>query len=138
MKDCIFCKIISGEIPTHHKLYEDDETLSFLDVSPNNPGHALVISKDHFENIYSTPPEAFARMAITAQKIALAVKKGVEADGINLIMNNEPAGGQVVFHSHIHIIPRKENDGFMFWPQGKYQDGEAEIVAEKIKESLQD
>ncbi|MES3005706.1 MAG: HIT domain-containing protein [Patescibacteria group bacterium] len=78
-ENCIFCGIVAGKIPAF-KVYEDDETVAFLDISPNNHGHTLVIPKDHFENIYGTPSETLCRMIITAQKMALAIKNGVDAD----------------------------------------------------------
>jgi histidine triad (HIT) family protein len=136
MENCIFCKIVKGEIPAH-KVYEDDETLAFLDIKPVNPGHTLVIPKDHFENIYSTPDETWARMMLAAKKVALAIKNSIDPDGINIGMNNEEAAGQVIFHSHIHIMPRSKTDGLKLWPQGEYSEGEAVEVAEKIKEELE-
>jgi histidine triad (HIT) family protein len=103
--DCLFCKIINREIPADI-VYEDGNTLAFLDVKPNTPGHTLVIPKDHFENIYGIPDEALARLSISVKKVALAIKNGLDADGINIQMNNEAPAGQIVFHAHIHVIPR--------------------------------
>lgn len=119
-----------------HKLYEDTETIAFLDIAPCNPGHTVVATKDHYENIYGTPPEIFARMALTAQKISTALKNAVDAEGVNILMNNEPAAGQMVFHTHLHVIPRKKDDGIKHWPQGEYKEGEAESVAKQIKDNL--
>lgn len=133
--DCIFCKIVKGEIPSY-KVYEDDETLAFLDIAPVNPGHTLVIPKDHFENLYTLPDEALTRLMLTAKKVALGVKKGIGADGINIAMNNGKAGGQVIFHAHLHVIPRIEGDGLKLWPQKSYKEGEAESVTKKIKEAF--
>jgi len=135
MENCIFCKIVSGEIPTN-KVYEDEHTLAFLDIRPVNPGHTLVIPKDHFENIYTLPDEAMARLGLAVKKVALAVKEGVEADGININMNNEADAGQVIFHAHIHVIPRKSGDGLALWPQKDYAAGEANDVAESIKKAF--
>ncbi len=132
MENCIFCKITTNEIPAH-KVYEDEFTLAFLDIQPSHPGHTLVIPKEHFENIYVTPAETYARMSLTAQKIAVTLKQSLECDGINLIMNNDEGAGQVIFHSHIHVIPRYKDDGFTHFPQGEYKQGEAEDVLEKIK-----
>ncbi len=131
-ENCIFCKIVAGEIPAT-KIYEDDYTIAFLSTQPNNPGHALVIPKDHFENIYGLPDETLCRMIITVKKVALAIKNGINADGINLGMNNEVPAGQAIFHAHIHIIPRKENDGLISWTTKAYLPGEADEVAMKIK-----
>ncbi len=134
---CIFCKIVAGEIPAK-KVYEDDETIAFLDIQPVNPGHTLVIPKDHFENIYATPVLTWVRMQMTAQKIALAIKSSLDADGINIVMNNEAPAGQVVPHAHIHVIPRNEKDGLVHWPHSLYKDEtEAESIAEKISTELE-
>ncbi len=103
--NCVFCKIIKNEIPAV-KIYEDAETLAFLDISPDTRGHTLIIPKNHHENIYSLPVETWCLMNIVAQKIAIAVKNELSADGINIIMNNESAAHQIIFHAHIHIIPR--------------------------------
>lgn len=133
--DCIFCKIIDGEIPAH-KVYEDDFTFAFLDINPNNHGHTLVIPKDHFENIYGLPDETLCRLMITVKKIALAVKNGMDADGVNIGMNNESAAGQLVNHAHVHIIPRFVNDGLIHWAAKTYLPGEAETAAKKIQFAL--
>lgn len=134
-ENCIFCKIVAGNIPSQ-KVYEDNETMAFLDINPNNHGHTLVIPKDHFENIYGTPSETLCRMIMTVQKMAIAVKNGVSADGINISMNNESAAGQDVFHAHIHIIPRFNEDGYKHWPHKPYKEGEMESTAEKIRKEL--
>ncbi|MFA6050152.1 MAG: HIT family protein [Candidatus Paceibacterota bacterium] len=135
MDNCIFCKIVTGEIPSN-KVYEDDHVLAFLDIRPVNPGHTLVIPKDHFENIYTLPDETFARMSLAVKKVSVAIKQAVDADGINLGMNNEEAAGQVIFHAHIHIMPRVEGDGLQLWPQKDYKDGEAASIADRIKKEL--
>ncbi len=135
MGDCIFCKIVRGEVPSN-KVYEDQDTIAFLDIRPNNPGHSLVIPKKHSENLYDMDDHALAAVMRSAQKVAIAVKKAVNADGINLAMNNESAAGQVVFHPHLHVIPRFAEDGYRHWPQKAYQAGEAEAIAEKIRAAL--
>lgn len=132
VKNCIFCKIIKNEIPSV-KVYEDNETLAFLDISPNTRGHILIIPKTHYENIYGLPVETWCHMNITAQKIAITLKTALSADGINIVMNNESAAHQLVFHAHIHVIPRY-ND----FEDKKYTyiAGEMEEVAEEIKKVL--
>lgn len=135
MNDCIFCKIVRGEIPSY-KIYEDDETFAFLSIGPNNPGHTLVIPKDHIENVYDLDEKHYGPVMRAVKKVAVAVKKGMHADGINVHMNNDGPAGQVIFHAHIHIIPRFVGDGLKHWPDGKYKDGEAEIAQEKIKNVL--
>lgn len=133
---CVFCKIVAGELPAH-KVYEDDETIAFLDIQPVTPGHALVIPKDHFENLYTTPVLTWVRMQMTVQKVALAIKHATNADGINIQMNNETTAGQVVPHAHVHIVPRHEKDGLVHWPHTVYKDtGEMDSLAEKIIEEL--
>lgn len=136
MENCIFCKIVKGEIPAY-KVYEDKETLAFLDINPVHEGHTLVIPKDHFENIYTLPQETLARLTLTTQKVAIAVKNGVEASGINIVMNNEHDAGQIVFHAHVHIIPRIQNDGLAHWPQKPYEPGVGSTIQKKIKDALE-
>jgi len=133
--DCVFCKIINGDIPSY-KVYEDDFTLAFLDIHPKNYGHTLIIPKEHTENIYSIPDEDLCRLILGAKKIAIAVKNGMDADGINVSMNNEGAAGQDVFHAHIHIVPRFNEDDFKHGSPKKYKEGEAESTVDKIKQAL--
>ena len=134
-ENCIFCKIIAGEIPAN-KIYEDEHTLAFLSIGPNNPGHTLVIPKDHFENIYGIPDETLCRVMITAKKVAIAIKNGLESDGVNIGINNEETAGQEIPHIHVHVIPRKHDDGLVHWPPKAYLPGEAEEVMVKIKFAL--
>jgi histidine triad (HIT) family protein len=134
-ESCIFCKIAGKEIPAQ-MVYEDANTLAFLDINPNNHGHTLVIPKHHFENIYTLPQEALCQVMLTVQKIALAVKTAAQADGINISMNNESAAGQEVFHAHIHVIPRHESDEFPHFPHRAYIGDEMKQVAEKIKKEI--
>lgn len=136
MEDCIFCKIIKKEIPANI-LYEDTDTVSFLDINPVNIGHSLVIPKKHFVNIYDTPEDVLTKMFKTTKTISEAIKNGLNADGINLSMNNDKAAGQIVFHAHIHIIPRIINDGFEMWHgKRKYKEGEVNEVIKKITAEL--
>lgn len=135
MNDCIFCKIIAGEIPAE-KIYEDAETLAFLDIKPNNHGHTLVIPKRHYKNLLDIPEAAWLAVMKTVHTVAPAVKRAVKADGINLSMNNEPAANQLVMHAHVHVIPRFEGDPHRPWAGTPYQEGEAGRVAEKIKGTL--
>ena len=121
MNDCIFCKIIAGDIPSDI-LYEDENTITFLDIAPVSKGHALVVPKQHSVNLYETSDEVSAQL-----------KDILKADGINIINNNDPAAGQVVHHLHFHIIPRYEGDGLEHWKsEFTYKDGEKE----KLKKQL--
>ena len=103
----IFAKILRGELPCH-KVYEDDKALAFLDIMPRAPGHALVIPKAPVRNILDVPPDDFAHVMKIAQKIAKVSVDLFGADGVTLQQFSESAGGQVVFHLHVHVIPRKE------------------------------
>ena len=110
VKNCIFCKIIQGEIPSF-KLYEDGLTYAFMDINPLNDGHALVIPKYHAENIHTMPDEWFGPTMSTVQCIATAINKVVQPEGINLLQANGPGAKQSVFHFHMHVIPRYADDG---------------------------
>jgi histidine triad (HIT) family protein len=103
--DNIFAKILKGEVPAC-RVYEDEHTLVFMDVMPQSDGHALVLPKSQAENIFDLEPDMAAAVMRTGQKIAKAAKKAFKADGITLMQFNEPAGGQTVFHFHLHVVPR--------------------------------
>lgn len=107
--DCIFCKIIDGEIPCF-KIFEDDGTLAFMDINPANEGHALVIPKTHAADVHSVSVEAISATVVTAQKVAAAVDKTLDPDGLNLLQCNGPAAAQSVMHFHMHVLPRYDND----------------------------
>lgn len=111
-KDCIFCKIVDGEIPSA-KVYEDEHVYAFLDVSQVTKGHTLIIPKAHTKNIYETPPEVAQELFARVPKIANAIKETYQPIGMNLLNNNEKPADQSVFHLHIHLLPRYgEGDGF--------------------------
>ncbi|MEI6316112.1 MAG: HIT family protein [bacterium] len=133
--DCIFCKIIAGEIPAD-KVYEDEHTLAFLDIMPINPGHTLVIPKNHHENIFTLPQETLGHMMKTIKKISMAIKESLHIENINLGMNNGKIAGQVVFHAHVHVMPRIENDGHILWHGKPYGAGESAKIAEQLKKAL--
>ena len=107
--DCIFCKIVAGEVPSF-TLFEDDATLAFMDINPANEGHALVIPKEHTVDLYAVPDEALVRTVVTAKKVAGAVARVLNPDGLNLVQCNGPAAAQSVMHFHVHVLPRVEND----------------------------
>lgn len=110
--ECIFCKIIKGEIPSF-TVYEDETFKVILDRFPAAPGHVLIIPKEHYSDMFSLPEEVAAKVYSLAQKIAAHVKKEVGAEGINIVQNNGEAAGQSVYHFHLHIIPRKTGDGIV-------------------------
>ncbi len=103
----IFAKILRGELPCY-KVYEDDKVLAFLDIMPRAPGHSLVLPKAPARNILDVPADVLGHVATVAQKVAKAGMKAFNADGITIQQFNEGAGGQVVFHLHVHVIPRKQ------------------------------
>ena len=129
--DCVFCKIISGEIPSY-KIYEDEDTFAFLDIHPINRGHTLVIPKSHHRNMLETPPEVFERVLRTVHLLAPKIKQSVGAEGVNIGINNEKAAGQIVYHLHVHIIPRWGDDGHAQWHGNPYQDGEISSMRDII------
>ena len=107
--DCIFCKIIAGEIPCF-KLYESDDVLAFMDINPANEGHALVIPKEHSADVHAVSGAAISSTVITAKMIAAAIEKTLSPDGINLLQCNGPAAAQSVLHFHMHVLPRRDGD----------------------------
>ena len=133
----IFAKILRGELPSY-KVYEDERALAFLDIMPRMPGHALVLPKSAARNILDVAPDDLAHVMKVAQKIAKAAMKVFEADGITLQQFNEGAGGQVVFHLHVHIIPRKT--GVAMKPPASEKE-KPEVLAEqarKLSEALKE
>ena len=133
MNDCLFCKIVSGKIPSY-KIYEDENFLAFLDINPVNQGHTLVIPKKHSKNILEIDEETLKNLVIIVKELSIKIKTILKADGINIMINNELDAGQIIFHTHIHIIPRFANDNLKHWSGKKYKDNEAENIVEKIIE----
>jgi histidine triad (HIT) family protein len=110
--DCIFCKIVKGEVPCF-KLFEDADTLAFMDINPVHDGHCLIIPKAHYPTIFEIAPEALAAAARTALKVATAVNAAVKPDGLNLVQSNGPGAAQSVGHVHLHVLPRRMNDALL-------------------------
>lgn len=111
MSDCIFCQIVSGQIPSS-KVYEDEEVLAFLDITQVTKGHTLVIPKKHYRNMLEMDAEAASSLFARVPKIAKQLQEKLGASGVNIINNNEEAAGQTVFHTHVHLLPRfGESDG---------------------------
>lgn len=140
--NCVFCKIIKGEIPST-TVYEDDSVKAFLDISQVTPGHTLVILKDHVENIFEYDDEMAATIFSRIPKIARAIKKSnPEIKGMNICQNNGALAYQSVMHTHIHLVPRYSNDdGFsMTWADNtnKYSTDQLQEIAGKIKTNLED
>lgn len=109
-EDCIFCKIVNGEIPSK-TLYEDSMFKVILDVSPATKGHALILAKDHYANLFELPEDIAAEAIKLAKKMAAKMKENLQADGFNLVQNNGETAGQTVSHFHFHLIPRYKDDG---------------------------
>jgi histidine triad (HIT) family protein len=133
--DCLFCKIIAGQIPCE-KVYEDSTTFAFLDIRPVNPGHTLVVHKHHHHDIFDTPEADLCELMRAVQKVAIAVTKATRCDGINIGMNNRPAAGQLVMHAHIHVMPRLLNDGFHHWPHKDQTAEQLKSTGEAIRQAL--
>lgn len=108
--NCIFCKIIGGEIPSH-VLYEDEQFKVILDVNPATKGYALILPKEHYANLYELPEETAADAMKLAQRMMRKMTEKLDCDGFNIVQNNGEAAGQTVFHFHMHLIPRYKNDG---------------------------
>ena len=107
--DCVFCKIVSGEIPSF-TLFEDDATLAFMDINPANEGHALVIPKEHASDLHAVSDEALARTVVTAKRVAGAIARTLNPAGLNLVQCNGLAAAQSVMHLHVHVLPRVADD----------------------------
>jgi histidine triad (HIT) family protein len=134
--ECIFCKIINKELPCA-KIYEDDLFLAILDIMPINYGHTLIIPKKHFLHVLDMPDEYAERIYVIVKKISKAIKEALKCDGLNVIQNVEKAGGQEVYHSHLHIIPRFIGDSFSLKiNKKKYENNEMEKMAKKIIQYL--
>ena len=130
--DCIFCKIANGEIPSK-TLYEDEQFRVILDLGPATKGHALILPKDHFANLYELPDETAAKVMLLAKKMATQMTEKLGCDGFNLVQNNGETAGQTVFHFHMHLIPRYENDGQkILWNPGEMTQDELEEIKNTI------
>lgn len=132
----IFTKIVSGEIPSS-RVYEDDLTLAFMDINPASQGHTLVISKQEYPDMLDVPPDTLAAVSRSTQRVARAIVSALKPDGYNIVQNNGEAAGQIVFHYHIHIIPRWHGDGTSpFARQNKAEPEELEKIAGLIRQHL--
>ncbi len=136
-EECIFCKIVKGDIPCT-KLYEDDKILSFLDIMPASKGHALVIPKNHYRTLIDMPHEEIKEVMDIVQKVAAATMVSLPGvEGFNVLQSNNKVAGQVIPHVHFHIIPRHEKDKLNFaWEQGKSEMAELKKYAELVKEKM--
>jgi histidine triad (HIT) family protein len=132
MNDCIFCKIVRGEIPSA-KILETDTVLAFLDINPVSKGHTLVIPKEHYASFRDMPPDVLTRLAEVLQRVGDALKSELQSDGFNILLNDGLAAGQLIAHAHFHLIPRTEADGVMDWPAVRpYAEGEIETIRARL------
>ena len=133
----VFAKVLRGEIPCH-KIYEDEDTLAFLDIMPRAEGHALVITKEKARDLFDIRPEALAKLMAVVQKLAPQIKEAVGAEGVLIQQFNGAAAGQTVFHLHVHIIPRKAGEALK--PHAGRMADQAQLAAttEKIRKALKD
>ena len=133
-ENCIFCKIANGEIPSA-TLYEDEDFRVILDLSPASKGHALILPKEHYANLYELPDEVAAKVLIVAKNMITKMTKALGCDGYNIVQNNGVAAGQTVFHFHMHLIPRYKDDQVgLGWKMGSLTDEDKEDILAKLKE----
>lgn len=133
--DCVFCRIVAGEIPSH-KVYEDGATIAFLDINPGSRGHTLVIPKAHAANLFEIEPASACAVTGATQAVARILQKGLQPDGINVVQSNGSAAGQTVFHYHVHLLPRWENDRALGgWHPGETDHAALGALAAQLREA---
>lgn len=131
-KNCIFCKIANGEIPSK-AIYEDEDFKVILDLGPATKGHGLILPKEHAANLFELPEETAAKAMVLAKKLGKQMIENLKADGLNLVQNNGEAAGQTVHHFHLHLIPRYKNDGqHILWNPGEASQEELEEIKNTI------
>ena len=136
MSDCVFCKIVAGQIPST-RVYEDEHTLAFMDIGQVNPGHVLVAAKKHADNLYALDDAQVAALARTSARLARAIRDAFKPAGLSVYQANGKAAGQTVFHFHMHLVPRYENDGMnLTWPVKNPPREKLEEAAVKIRARL--
>ena len=134
--NCIFCKIADGEIPSA-TIYEDEEFRAFLDLNPASRGHALIVPKEHFANLFEMDEEHLKKLIVLAQRIGKYMKEKLGCDGLNLVQNNGEAAGQTVFHFHLHLIPRYKDDGVgITWKPGSLTPEDKEELTALLSQDL--
>ena len=131
-EDCIFCKLANGDIPTN-AIYEDEYVKAIFDLSPASKGHIIILTKEHFDNVYSIDEATVGHVYKVAAKLADGINQALDCEGINILQNNGELAGQTVFHFHVHIIPRYKGDTVRAgWVPGKITKDEIEELSEKI------
>lgn len=134
--NCIFCRIAGGDIASS-TVYEDEQFRVILDLSPATKGHALILTKQHYANIYEIDDAVLSDLILLAKRVAKAMKATLGCDGVNIVQNNEKASGQTVFHFHLHVIPRYNDDGQQIgWKPGTSEPDEQARLAEMIGSAM--
>jgi histidine triad (HIT) family protein len=137
MPDCIFCKLVRGEIPSARVL-ETDRAVAFLDIGPLNPGHVLVVPKEHHAALPDMPDDLAAATAALQPRLCRAVREATGAEGLNVLVNTGSVAGQSVDHVHWHIIPRHQGDALRWpWPAGRYEGDDLDAMRSRIESALQ-
>jgi histidine triad (HIT) family protein len=136
MSDCVFCKIVAGQIPST-RVYEDEHTLAFMDIGQVNPGHVLVAAKKHADNLYALDDAQLAALARTGARVARAIRDAFKPEGLSVYQANGKAAGQTVFHYHVHLLPRHAGDGMeLTWPVKNPPREKLEDYAARIRAGL--
>jgi histidine triad (HIT) family protein len=135
MPDCIFCRIVAGDLPAARVL-ETAGVLAFLDIAPVHYGHTLIIPKQHYPTLLELPDDIWQEMGQASRRVAQALSTILFAQGFNICMNNFEAAGQVVFHAHLHVVPRYFSDGLHLFPQESYRPGDLEKTAVQLRQAL--
>ena len=136
MSDCVFCRIVAGQIPST-RVYEDERVLAFMDIGQVNPGHVLIVVKKHAENLYELDEAQAAAVQQAAVRVARAIRKAFNSEGLSVYQANGKAAGQTVFHYHVHLVPRHEGDGMaLTWPVKNPPRDALEKHAARIRDEL--
>ena len=136
MSDCVFCKIVAGQIPST-RVFEDEHTVAFMDIGQVNPGHVLVAVKRHADNLYALDDAQAAAVARTSARIARAIRDAFKPEGLSVYQANGKAAGQTVFHYHVHLLPRHEADGMeLTWPVKNPPRETLQGYADKIRKQI--
>jgi len=134
--DCIFCKIIAGDIPSL-RVWDSPVGVAFLDVNPLAEGHTLLVPRQHFADLRDMPPDTLGQLLAVAPALCAAIIAATGATGVNFLQNTGASSGQVVLHTHFHFIPRRDGDGLGYrWNAGNYSEGRAEVLQGAIAEAL--
>ena len=133
--DCIFCRIVRGEVPCF-KVCEDDRTLTFMDIFPVAEGHTLVITKEHFSDIFEVDGETLAAVAATSLRVAQAIRRALKPDGLGVFQLNRAAAGQTVFHYHMHLLPRTTGEAFALHSRNRGDDEKLRATADRLAAAL--